>query len=236
MDRFEHIELERLSHAYLVEGERNDGLSLLRALMKRFSISTQANPDYHEYAYDVFSIDDARDLREAQSFHSASESKKIFIILFNSIGHEAQNALLKTLEEPTAGTHFFFVIRTAEMLLPTVRSRMQVISRQLPVSSMQLSEREHAGERFLRGTVAERMKMIESMTKAKADDKPKAKEDARRFLAGLESLLYKDMGTNSKIAASLRDIIIAKHELSGRAPSLKLLLEHLALTMPIFQS
>jgi len=235
------ITKEHLHHAYVVEAKREEGLAMLRELMNEFGIATTGNPDFHELEFDALSIDNARDLREAQSFHGADGAKKIFVIVFNTVGHEAQNALLKTLEEPTEGTHFFFVTRTREHLLPTFLSRVQVIGRESSVISHQSLE-ENAGEEFLRATIAERMKMIEPMTKTKTDDKPKAKEDARLFLESLERALYEKLPKATlgipKVAfgiaecvSALENVILAKRHLSSRSPSLKLLLEHLALTV-----
>ena len=121
-----------------------------------------------------------------------------------------------------------------------------------------------SGERFLGGTVAERMAMVEQWTKIKTEEKPKAKEEVRVFLESFERALYKkisepksdlekstlrssaeahskplskgsdlrpDIGIAS-FAHSLEHILEAKQALSERSPSLKLLLEHLALTVP----
>lgn len=233
MDLRTHINFERLSHAYVVEGEREAGLAALRELVESFGIATKTNPDYHEYFFDALLIDDALLLRREQGMYGADGAKKIFIVAFNAIFHEAQNALLKTLEEPTEHTHFFFLVRSSEILLPTVRSRMQIIRSQPLIRSTE--QKEDAGTTFLHATLSERMNMIEPMTKAKTDNKPKAKEDMRNFLELLEQALYrapKGAVGDAACTDALRDVITAKRYLSDRSPSLKLLLEHLALTVP----
>ena len=210
-------------------------------LLEALRIPTRGNPDFHLHELDQFLLEHAHLLREKQQFHSVGGGRKIFLVAFNTILHEAQNALLKTLEEPTEGTHFFFTSRSQEVLLPTVRSRMNII--QLPVASCQLPE--NTGEEFLAAGLRERMKMIEPMVKAKADDKSEAKEEARDFLESLERALHKELrnfqgdtlqsqGVTSGIstANSLAHVLSAKRILSERSPSLKLLLEHLALTVP----
>ncbi len=235
------ISLEHLSHAYIVEAEREEGARALQSLFQSFGISTVANPDYHEYHFETLLIEHARELRRAQGLRGADGAKKIFVVAFNAITSESQNALLKTLEEPTEGTHFFFLVRTSALLLPTVRSRMQLV---------RIATEEGAGgeatlfaKKFLAASVSERMKMVERMTKAKTDDKPKAKEEARVFVGALESVLYEkfqrpSLGKEgadiqrSPLAAALEDIVVTKRELGGRSPSIKLLLEFLALTLP----
>lgn len=239
----EKITTEHLHHAYLIEHGKEEGIRIVHELMNEFGIATTGNPDFHEYVLDVLLLEHANNLRREQSFYGAGGAKKIFLVAFNTIGHEAQNALLKTLEEPTEGTHFFFITETREHLLPTFLSRVQVIANQSLVASGQWLGKT-AGEEFLAASISERMKMIEPMTKAKTDDKPKAKENARDFLESLERALYrgvslalegdssvKDVGTSRDATSALENVILAKRHLSGRAPSLKLLLEHLALTV-----
>jgi DNA polymerase III delta prime subunit len=240
MNLLEHITIEHLHHAYLLEGERGVIIEELTLLLSDAGITQKGNADFHLYEHDAFLIEHAHSLRREQSMHGAEGARKIFIVAFNTMMSEAQNALLKTLEEPTTGTHFFFITRTGEILFPTVRSRMQVIRSKETGDRKQ--EAGNAGEKFLNASLAERMNMIEHLTKAKTEEKPKAKEDARIFLESLERALYSDIpnslsndnkfGISQKHAAALEDVITAKRYLSDRSPSLKLLLEHLALTVP----
>ncbi len=230
MELSAYINTERLHHAYLIEGERQVVVDQLLALLASLGVIAAGNPDFHLYEHDAFLIEHAHTLRREQSMHAVSGSRKIFIVAFNTMLSEAQNALLKTLEEPTEGTHFFFVTRTEEILFPTVRSRMQIIKKQSSVASPQSSEKNSA-EEFLKATIPERLKMIEQFTKVKADEKGEAKEAARVFLESLEHALYVDL-SNQKDTAPLENVLTAKRYLSDRSPSVKLLLEHLALTTP----
>lgn len=229
MDLRSHIKKDSLSHAYIIEGEREEGLSALRTLMESLEVEARANPDYHEYIFETLLLEDAHHLRREQSMRGGEGKKKIFVVAFNGITGESQNALLKTLEEPTDNTHFFFLVRTSAMLLPTVRSRMQLVR---PANAVAGGANIFA-QKFLHAGVSERLKMIERMTKAKTEDKPRAKEEARVFIGALETLLYeKFQSLPSEYKQAIEDVIVAKHELAGRAPSIKILLEHLALTLP----
>src|SRR3989338_8086840 len=140
------ITIDRLHHAYFLEGERKQMIAEILGLLEALRIPTRGNPDFHLHELDQFLLEHAHLLREKQQFHSVGGGRKIFLVAFNTILHEAQNALLKTLEEPTEGTHFFFTARSQEVLLPTVRSRMNII--QLPVASQQSVEK-NSGEKFL---------------------------------------------------------------------------------------
>lgn len=225
-----HIDPERLSHAYVIESSHETGLAFVRELMATIQLATRANPDYHEYVHDVFRLEHAHALRHEQSMHGADGGKKIFVITFNTITRETENALLKTLEEPTRGTHFFFVVRSAAILLPTVRSRMQTIT----LERVEAEDADDAlsARKFLASDKGVRMKMLEPITKAKADDKSEAKEEARAFLRALEYELYAALTRGEKVADALADVVFAQKELSGRAPGLKLLLDTIALLTP----
>src|SRR3989339_52621 len=222
------ITAENLHHAYLIESAADEGVSLVIEMLSGIGIESRGNPDFHHYTYDTLLIADALALRTEQSFHGSEGARKIFVITFNTILSEAQNALLKTLEEPTAGTHFFFITKTPQALLPTVRSRMQMIRMKRKEESDVTSE-DVSVRAFVEGDLAERMEIITPLTKAKADEKPQAKEDARLFLESLERVLYQKLQKDQGVAHALEYVLEARRALSERSPSLKVLLEHIAL-------
>ena len=109
-----------LSHAYLIEGDRLSAKNDLIALLeKEHSFIFQSNPDAWSESFSTFTIDNAREIKELVSNKKISEGKRVFIIITESITREASNALLKTLEEPSEGTHFFIIVPTARKILPT---------------------------------------------------------------------------------------------------------------------
>jgi len=55
------------------------------------------------------------------------EEKYAVFLHTDSLKHEAQNALLKTLEEPPAHTHIILVAQQEFSLLPTIRSRCLIV-------------------------------------------------------------------------------------------------------------
>ncbi len=222
------LDPKHLHHAYLLEGERFLVLSELKKFLFDHALSSAGSPDFHLFEFDVFLIEHAHDISREQMMRGVEGNKKIFILAFNTMTSEAQNALLKTIEEPTEDTHFFFVTRTKETLLPTLRSRMQIVS----IESAHDKKEIKAGEEFLSASLPERLHIIESYTKVKKDDKSEAKEEARIFLVSLEKAMYARLPADATLAGPLEDVITASKYLSDRAPSLKLLLEHLALTVP----
>lgn len=62
----------------------------------------------------------------SRTLHNDSRAGKVFIVdEAELLGPPAQNALLKTLEEPPAGTVIILITSAEERLLPTIRSRAQ---------------------------------------------------------------------------------------------------------------
>lgn len=82
--------------------------------------------DYvYEANHDVCKIDDVRTIRSLQS--ERTEGISVFIISCSTITLEAQNALLKVLEEPNTHTYFYLIYPQVEQLLITLRSRLEVL-------------------------------------------------------------------------------------------------------------
>lgn len=76
---------------------------------------------------------------QARMPYAPHEGKRRIVLLFEAenLSIAAANALLKTLEEPPARTHFVLTTSAPHALLPTVRSRCQVV-RFAPLSAADL--------------------------------------------------------------------------------------------------
>ena len=112
-------------HAYYIVGNHLTAKEIVVTLAHLHNIEARGNPDFHESKHETFTIDDARNLKGTAETRPVYEgSKKIFVLTLNGITVEAQNALLKLLEEPAEYAHFFLIIPSAHLLLPTVKSRL----------------------------------------------------------------------------------------------------------------
>ena len=82
-----------------------------------------------------------RFLIDKSAAKSNMNAGKVFIIYeSHRLSRAAQNALLKTLEEPPDKTHLFLISETLSTLLPTIRSRSQTM-RFLPLPERFIRER-----------------------------------------------------------------------------------------------
>jgi len=212
-------------HSHYLVGSDALRVELKTLLEEVHDIASRGNPDFFDAVYETFTIDDSRGLREMHGIRPVHISgKKIFIISMAGITIEAQNALLKLLEEPAEYAYFFLIIPSAHLLLPTVKSRM------IPIEISSTEEYSTLeGEKFLKLSVAKRLDMIKILLDDISKEK-KSKQDAIRFLNEIESVLYAHKGI-AQAAAALCTLDMAKKYSTDRAPSLKILLESVALSV-----
>lgn len=119
-----------LHHAYLIVGEPAKVTTELKNwLEQRWGVgfTSSANPDFSLREFSTWGVDESRELKAFNSRRPISWPVKIVMVVPKIITLEAQNSLLKTLEEPAADTHFFIITRRLGEYLPTVISRCQVI-------------------------------------------------------------------------------------------------------------
>lgn len=222
-----------LHHANVLEGEKDTLLPILVSFLEeQCGVSYSKNPNLTEMHVDTFGIADSRFLIERQSSTAFGErAKKIFIVSAFSFTAEAQNALLKVLEEPTKDTHFFIFVRSQEFLLPTLRSRLFPLSL-TKFADVSLPKSESAAKKFLDASPRERLTMVEKLV----DKKNTPKEDAPRLLTALEQELYKEYVKKEGLErlsfrSSFQSVWRAKQLLHAPGVGAKLVLEELALTL-----
>ena len=219
MNSFEKLSAENLHHAYLVVGEREVvRKSLADFLRENFDIKTDS-PDLQNIICDTLTIDMARKIAQDTSRKSFDGGRKFFLIETNIITEEAQNALLKIFEEPNTDTHFF-VMMPQDILLPTLRSRMQIIQLQ--------SEKNGEAENFLKKTILERLEAVKKITDGIADEE-KTKQDAVALLNEIENELYQN-GVQKEVGG-LTLCQRARASLYDRGAPVKMILENLMISL-----
>ncbi len=216
--------VSQLHHAYLIEGGRRSvHLALNRFFENELKIKIRGNADFIFAEYDTFTIDEARALKDWQSKRPAVGERKFFILALNNATHQAQNSLLKVLEEPTAGTHFFLIASTADIFLPTVRSRLFIVK----FAGENIGDGKKEAEKFLKSNVGERLAFAKSFADEITDGK-KTKTDVIKFLDSVELALREK---NLAEAGVFEELLQAKIFLRSSGSSVKMLLENLALRL-----
>jgi hypothetical protein len=191
-------------HAYLLVGEREEVLGHLDKILCELGVKKEGNPDF--FLYEEVGIKDARAIGERAIVKSFGE-KKVFVIL-GDLTHEAQNALLKTVEEPIPDTHFFISVREEGRIIPTLRSRMQIVT----VGGDAGGDR--AGK-FLKSSIKDRLSFAKKFSDEEAS--------IDTFLD--ELLLELKKSENTK---ELKNVYKLRHYAGDKSVSRRLILEHLA--------
>lgn len=109
------------------------------------------HPDIHRIGVaedrKQISIDQIRNLVAAATLRPYEGRTKVFVIeSADAMSAGGMNALLKTLEEPTRDTVFVLTTRSADLLLPTIRSRSQTFT----IGSSDVEERTHTSRQARR--------------------------------------------------------------------------------------
>lgn len=219
-------------HSFVIEAEEWAGIALAEAWIQReLGLAAKANPDVVILRYGLLSVDDARKAANHATQSAFSGSHKVVIIAANRAYHEAQNALLKLFEEPSPGTHLFLILPTLGGLLPTLRSRVQVLS----LEQENFATATNSADAFLRGGKAARDAIVKKLTSGKDEEARREKrEEAVALVNGIELAAYarfqKECGGN--VAALLSDIAALRGHLYDRSAPLKMILEHLSIVAP----
>lgn len=209
-----------LHHAYLLLGDTDLIFNnLTRFLKEDVGINIIGNPDFWHGKFDNFTIEDARSISENSERKDFMGNKKVFIIQTDFISQEAQNSLLKVFEEPTEGTHFF-IISPQDMLLPTLRSRMQVVYHGDLVQSGATS--------ILKMNIKERLAKVKEITDGISDEE-NTKQDAISFLNSIEKELY--LNGVEKNNQGLKICEEARASLYDRGAPIKMIMENLLLNI-----
>jgi DNA polymerase III delta prime subunit len=119
---------KNLSHCYSFIGQNKSGRKVLitNFLEDFFNEEAHIHPDIQhlEPEKNIISIDSVRRARTWLSMSPIKDTKKALIIHHaETMRTEAQNALLKAIEEPIAHTYIFIIINHKEQILPTLYSR-----------------------------------------------------------------------------------------------------------------
>lgn len=113
-----------LHHCYLISSSDTSGcVEKIKAELNEIYSKRSESLSFDADTVDTLTIEMARNLRERGQQKSSGEA---FCVLrgFDSITVEAQNALLKIIESPAEGIHFFLITPQPGQLLETIQSRV----------------------------------------------------------------------------------------------------------------
>jgi DNA polymerase-3 subunit delta' len=146
------IKRGRVSHAYLIQGERGTGKTAIAELIAKSlfcehmteaepcntcnacrRILSGNHPDVHWIEPDGQSIkiEQIKNLQKEFNYSGLESAQKVYIIKgADTLTSNAANRILKFLEEPSKKTTAMMLTDNSQSIIPTVRSRCQVIDLQ----------------------------------------------------------------------------------------------------------
>ena len=201
-------------HANLLVGAPEQAESYLHSLCDCLGVRLPNNPDFFAFKTETFGIEEARELK-LLSTRKAVTPKKIFFIAPMRLTLEAQNALLKTFEDPFPDTYFFLATRAEGLVVPTLRSRMQTIR-----VSQDLTLESRDAEAFLSLSIKDRLLFARSFALEE--------KSLSVFLDGLLFLLRKQRGKGEH----LRNVYHVRRFVGDSLVTPRLVIEHLSLVLP----
>jgi len=171
---------------------------------------------YDQY-YDKFGIDDARNL-VIKAYNRPNNAETLCLVVrSNFITLEAQNALLKVLEEPPESSRFIFVLPNDFSVIPTLASRFNLVEdlkNDLGESTVEFNN-------FLQGSYKDRLEAIDMSVKNKDHD----------WQRTIKSGLINHLKVNGTKIDSYQELEFVARTLLTRGASNKMLLEHMSLLL-----
>ncbi|MCD5390244.1 MAG: hypothetical protein LR005_02595 [Candidatus Pacebacteria bacterium] len=179
--------------------------------------------------YDSFKINDARTIKSLGVEKTDRES--LFIISFTHINNEAQNTLLKLIEEPKSQTTFFFIFPNAKKILPTILSRLELISLNRVLDTQ---ERKINAVDFIKMTLNERFTIIKSVTgkpkKGELAENKLNKADLQALLDDLE-IFYIKQKPSQKRNKILETILNSRKYMTANGASIKMIIDNVSINL-----
>lgn len=226
-------------HAFLFLNSRWKSQNFdIKNLIEKIGVNKADNilsSDIYSIERDNLSVDDAREIKN-QSYISASvaQSNRIFVIKFQAITHEAQNALLKILEEPPENVIFLIFVEYFFDLLPTIKSRVQIleisgyIERKIDEKSKSdFQEIEKLAKSFISSKTPKRIKICNDLIDKYSEDN---RELIQYFIISLINLSRNDADHKSRDFNLLKNCDLCLKYLNYRSASVKQIMEYLSLS------
>jgi DNA polymerase III delta prime subunit len=220
---------DQLHHAYILEGDVSAAREALFSFIKDECEITPGHPDLFLLTADTLNVEDARTLGDMNS-RKPVYGKKFIVAEFFGITVNTQQALLKTLEEPSPNTYIFLITPTASVFLPTVMSRVHTLPFTGSTSASGATDGFNAYEfaaEFISAAPAARLEAVKKIIAEKEKEKI-GDAEIFQFVKEVEQLAHAKLGDKEK----MKPFLVVDEYVRDTSSSKKMLLEYLALTLP----
>ncbi len=253
-DMLSHLKKETMHHAFVVEGDSHKTRPVLFDFLKKEFGMDAGHNDLILLDRGDFGIENVQEIIDVNSRKPTMGMYKVIVVGLHSISHQAQNAMLKTLEEPRPGTFIFVLTDTSAIFLPTILSRVQVV-RDMKSDTTSQSTAGILGESinkstnksihksttdsaqlFIKKSSTERLAQIKEILALKSDEKI-GDSEIFAFIQSVEKNAYdlsKEKGDTMTRTTVAHVFTKVEEYMRDTSSSKKLLLEYMALRLPMF--
>jgi DNA polymerase III delta prime subunit len=176
----------------------------------------------------LFTVQDVEEIKKTLTFSHEGKKGLVVFIDFYTYGVEAQNALLKTLEELPVGVYIVFTEKSEKDLLSTILSRSIRFHKR-----SNSTKNEHSSSILEMSPVIRRShKEVKRILKKHENDDESFKEDLDILLASLIEESYRTRVKTHTDSESIKKCIEVYDFLKQRGSTPKNILEYILLTLP----
>lgn len=166
------------------------------------------------------SIEEARTLRHVAERRPQEREVYEIVVVTRTLPVDSQNTLLKLFEDPPPATRFHLVVPSLSSLIPTLRSRVQVVGN----SRGEGDEESEVWSEFIRSGYKDRLALIEKAHKSKRTDW------FNDIFTNLEVHVHTELSNMSKTNRDCLFQVVTLYKAPGA--SKKMLAESAALSLP----
>lgn len=232
MDSLHSLFPKNLYHSYIVEGTPEVLVFSLQKMLQERGDIEMHSADVLCQVYEAFSVDDSKKIKEWHSEKALGSAKRVCIIGAKFINHDAERTLLKILEEPQPGTHFFIVVPNKSLLLDTILSRAHVVR----VDEESGSTSEKSAQEFFNARPKQRIDLVAELIDLHKDSTGSGslRYSAMHLINDLEKIIYERFKKNmsdGNAQFKLHELALAREYVSLPGASVKMILEHISLVL-----
>lgn len=158
-------------------------------LVQSAKYEAQSNPDTLIISGDSsIGIEEVRQIQNFLSRKPLGDKNTIYILDAHQLTLSAQNAILKTLEEPPSNSEIYLVTSQPDLLLPTILSRVQIeksTNNKPDYSLEKISDNKKLIEKIKAAKVGERVALVDELSLTR--------ETALELLDQFEQTLHTDL-------------------------------------------
>ena len=217
--RRSHVTHVLSHHAYVLEHTTHDV-----PLRERFDVSAFNPEDVHEFVFSEGGVDEVRLLQE-RVYLKPRGKKALYLAACAAFTHQAQNALLKLLEDPPTHAVIVLGVASPRSLLETIHSRVHILT-----DTPLLHDTEIQPEELLHASLPQRLVLIEPFIEAKDIDA------ACKCIESVLTYIHAHYRNNHAVLLDQTKAAVSTSTyLRMQGAMMKMLLEAWVLTLPIQQ-